>query len=453
MRGRPQRSRLVEQVPQSERYDSCSVLASMDHRRDSLPSPRAVPIGKLECDDSRRVILSNESLFSLNADDQRIRVWKRPGPAFFVERQRRLQKEKDEIFTPVVLPMLSSRPGALYQQDNARTQTTRLSQQYILGSDVFPWPTRSSDFSPTEQNWDELGRQLQPSNNPGELTALLQRLWPDLSRDVKGWMSRMETGSPISINEYTERLRICAEIDGHDIVASNYQGVYKLPDTAENQEMKEIFRASLEETLRKKAYLERRFRGRIHLAISLIGRKSPLSLENKVILYKQILRPVITYTSPVWGAGAATLMKEIQAIQNKILRLMTNAPCSLPTANQKPYSVSKDPATPLVPEAETTPTNFNHARNTKPTQSPLKLKLRKLEFSGANAEGVYTQCEEKRKTIKNQHPPKEGGMNEMPANEPSLQIKDGRICVIPVPFIHSCQAVAHEFLGVILFNR
>ncbi|GFV06800.1 hypothetical protein TNCV_1995791 [Trichonephila clavipes] len=36
---------------------------------------------------------------------------------------------------------------------------------------------------------------------------------------------------------------------------------------------------------------------------------SPLSLENKVILYKHILRPVITYGSPVWGAAAATHMK------------------------------------------------------------------------------------------------------------------------------------------------
>ncbi|GFU04005.1 RNA-directed DNA polymerase from mobile element jockey [Trichonephila clavipes] len=61
----------------------------------------------------------------------------------------------------------------------------------------------------------------------------------------------------------------------------------------------------------------------IHLAISLIGRRSPLSLENKVMLYKQILRPVITYGSPVWGA---THMKKIQVIQNKILRVMTNAP-------------------------------------------------------------------------------------------------------------------------------
>ncbi|GFX71000.1 RNA-directed DNA polymerase from mobile element jockey [Trichonephila clavipes] len=73
-------------------------------------------------------------------------------------------------------------------------------------------------------------------------------------------------------------------------------------------------------------YQSEKFWGRISLAISLVGRRSPLSLENKVILYKQILRPVITYGSPVWGAAAATHMKKIQVMQNKILRVMTNAP-------------------------------------------------------------------------------------------------------------------------------
>ncbi|GFT80452.1 HTH_Tnp_Tc3_2 domain-containing protein [Trichonephila clavipes] len=34
----------------------------------------------------------------------------------------------DDILTPIVLPMLSSRPGAIYQQDNARPHTARLSQ-------------------------------------------------------------------------------------------------------------------------------------------------------------------------------------------------------------------------------------------------------------------------------------------------------------------------------------
>ncbi|GFS48831.1 RNA-directed DNA polymerase from mobile element jockey [Trichonephila clavipes] len=73
-------------------------------------------------------------------------------------------------------------------------------------------------------------------------------------------------------------------------------------------------------------YLSDKFWGRIALAISLIGRSSPLSLENKVILYKQILRPTITYGSPIWGAAAPTHTKRIQIIQNKILRIIANAP-------------------------------------------------------------------------------------------------------------------------------
>ncbi|GFX45391.1 RNA-directed DNA polymerase from mobile element jockey [Trichonephila clavipes] len=73
-------------------------------------------------------------------------------------------------------------------------------------------------------------------------------------------------------------------------------------------------------------YLSDKFWGRIALAISLIGRSSPLSLENKLILYKQILHPTITYGSPVWGAAAQTHTKRIQVIQNKILRIIANAP-------------------------------------------------------------------------------------------------------------------------------
>ncbi|GFX12228.1 DDE_3 domain-containing protein [Trichonephila clavipes] len=68
----------------------------------------------------------------------------------------------DDILTPIVLPMLSSRPGAIYQQDNARPHTARLSQQCLQGSDVLPWPARSPDLSPIKH---VLGRQLQPSRD------------------------------------------------------------------------------------------------------------------------------------------------------------------------------------------------------------------------------------------------------------------------------------------------
>ncbi|GFU28108.1 HTH_Tnp_Tc3_2 domain-containing protein [Trichonephila clavipes] len=59
----------------------------------------------------------------------------------------------DDILTPIVLPMLSSRPGAIYQQDNARPHTARLSQQCLQGYDVLPWPNRSPDLSPIEHVW------------------------------------------------------------------------------------------------------------------------------------------------------------------------------------------------------------------------------------------------------------------------------------------------------------
>ncbi|GFT86243.1 DDE_3 domain-containing protein [Trichonephila clavipes] len=158
--------------------------------------------------DWRRVVFSDESRFSLSADDHRTRVWRRSGqrsdPAFIVERhtaisqgvtvwgaiswdrsslvvlQGTLTRYVDDILTPIVLPMLSSRPGAIYQQDNARPHTARLSQQCLQGYDVLPWP-RSPDLSPIEHVCE---RQLQPSRDTGELTAQMQRLWQDLPQGV-----------------------------------------------------------------------------------------------------------------------------------------------------------------------------------------------------------------------------------------------------------------------------
>ncbi|GFW99059.1 hypothetical protein TNCV_3008291 [Trichonephila clavipes] len=43
--------------------------------------------------------------------------------------------------------MLSSRPGAIYQQDNARPHTARLSQQCLQGYDVLPWPPGRRSFA------------------------------------------------------------------------------------------------------------------------------------------------------------------------------------------------------------------------------------------------------------------------------------------------------------------
>ena len=57
----------------------------------------------------------------------------------------------------------------------------------------------------------------------------------------------------------------------------------------------------------------------------LIGRNSSLSLHNKLIIYKQILKPVWTYGIQLWGCTKQSNINIIQRFQNKVLRHMVNA--------------------------------------------------------------------------------------------------------------------------------
>jgi hypothetical protein len=58
----------------------------------------------------------------------------------------------------------------------------------------------------------------------------------------------------------------------------------------------------------------------------LIGRKSKLTTENKLLLYKAIFKPVWTYGIQLWGCTKPSNTKIIQRVQSKILRMAFNAP-------------------------------------------------------------------------------------------------------------------------------
>ena len=58
----------------------------------------------------------------------------------------------------------------------------------------------------------------------------------------------------------------------------------------------------------------------------IIGRNSSMSIENKLLLYKQVLKPVWTYGIQLWGCTAQSNRNIIQRFQNNVLRCIVNAP-------------------------------------------------------------------------------------------------------------------------------
>ena len=58
----------------------------------------------------------------------------------------------------------------------------------------------------------------------------------------------------------------------------------------------------------------------------LTRRKSKLSIENKLKIYKTIIKPIWTYGIPLWGTAAMSHINKIEIIQAKILRTIVNAP-------------------------------------------------------------------------------------------------------------------------------
>jgi hypothetical protein len=58
----------------------------------------------------------------------------------------------------------------------------------------------------------------------------------------------------------------------------------------------------------------------------LLNRKSDLSVRNGVLLYKQLIRPMMEYACPAWRSTARNHVRRLQVLQSKCLRLATCAP-------------------------------------------------------------------------------------------------------------------------------
>ncbi|GFV67922.1 l-Fucosyltransferase [Trichonephila clavipes] len=76
-----------------------------------------------------------------------------------------------EILQPHELSVMRCLPGAIFQQDNARPHTTRVSQDCLRTVTTLPWLARFPDLSPIEHIWDHLGRRVGHPTSLNDLEA------------------------------------------------------------------------------------------------------------------------------------------------------------------------------------------------------------------------------------------------------------------------------------------
>jgi hypothetical protein len=84
-----------------------------------------------------------------------------------------------------------------------------------------------------------------------------------------------------------------------------------------------LFTKHLQATLHKAT-------GIFHKIFPLLACDSALSVPNKLLLFKSLLRPIITYAAPIWSSTSLTNYRRLQVFQSKCLRVIGNLPRRTP---------------------------------------------------------------------------------------------------------------------------
>lgn len=153
------------------------------------------------------------------------------------------------------------------------------------------------------------------SKHPAEASAKLQRSLTEINKWFNKWRIKASASKSIQVT-FTLRRETCppVHLGGRELPHSNsvkYLGLH------------------LDRRLTWQKHIETK-RDEINLKYKglywLLGRNSKLSLDNKILIYKAVIKSVWTYGIQLWGATCVSNINKIQRSQNYILKQISNAP-------------------------------------------------------------------------------------------------------------------------------
>ncbi|GFX44276.1 transposable element Tcb2 transposase [Trichonephila clavipes] len=103
------------------------------------------------------------------------------------------QRYIHDILQPHALPLMQRLPEAIFQQDNARLHTARVSQDYLRTVTTLPWNAQSPGLSPIEPIWDHLRRKPFESKVLSIVIQESDSLTPPIT-----WQTKFKSWSPLN---------------------------------------------------------------------------------------------------------------------------------------------------------------------------------------------------------------------------------------------------------------
>lgn len=156
---------------------------------------------------------------------------------------------------------------------------------------------------------------LSVSDNNIESSKKLQIAIADIQSWTKKWRIKLNEGKSVHVDFTNKRIE-------HRPVFINNQ-VVPYENTAKYLGM------TLDAKLRWKPHVKRKqqeLKLKYRKMYWLLGRCSSLSVYNKLLLYRQVLKPVWTYGIQLWGCASQSNKNIIQRFQNKVLRGIVDSP-------------------------------------------------------------------------------------------------------------------------------